>query len=151
MPGIHALTGCDYTPTFYKKGKKKPYNLLQNSEKYQRAFADLINLTSENSMHVFTVLEEFVCRIYNEKQINEVSEVRLHIFSRTYKANDIFEIFKKKLKNLDASSFPPCKTELAQQLLRTLYITNIWRNAYLHSTNLHPTQYGWKKSMNNIK
>lgn len=28
LPGFHALTGCDCNPTFYRKGKNKPLQLL---------------------------------------------------------------------------------------------------------------------------
>lgn len=28
LPALHALTGCDYNPAFYRKGKKKPFELL---------------------------------------------------------------------------------------------------------------------------
>ena len=32
LVGLHAITGTDYTASFYKKGKKSPFNLLMHSE-----------------------------------------------------------------------------------------------------------------------
>ncbi|EZA55346.1 hypothetical protein X777_04800, partial [Ooceraea biroi] len=50
----------------------------------------------------------------------------------------------KRLKNYDASNLPPCKAELHQQLLRTQYITSIWRNAHLKfPSSLTPQTNGW--------
>ncbi|XP_044587230.1 uncharacterized protein LOC123266847 [Cotesia glomerata] len=44
----------------------------------------------------------------------------------------------------DASNLPPCKAELHQHLLRTQYITSIWRNAHLCTpTYLFPGTHGW--------
>ncbi|GFW37608.1 uncharacterized protein TNCV_4028041 [Trichonephila clavipes] len=38
LPGFHAITGCDYNPAFFKKGKQKPFNTLKKNEEYQEAF-----------------------------------------------------------------------------------------------------------------
>lgn len=37
LPCFHALTGCDYTPAFFRKGKFRPFKLLEQSEEYQLA------------------------------------------------------------------------------------------------------------------
>lgn len=146
LPGFHALTGCDYNPAFFRKGKKKPFTILESSEKYQRAFVGLGNLNASNSKQVFATIEEFVCRLYNERKVNDVDETRLTIFTKTYKADDVHEFFKRRAKNFDASAFPPCRSELRQHILRASYITNIWRNAHLpQPTNLLPTKNGWKE------
>ncbi|CAD6229795.1 GSCOCG00012136001-RA-CDS, partial [Cotesia congregata] len=58
--------------------------------------------------------------------------------------NNPDEPFEKRFKNYDASNLPPCKAELKQQLLRTQYITSIWRNAHLRfPSTLAPTRNGW--------
>ncbi|XP_052737959.1 uncharacterized protein LOC128198150 [Bicyclus anynana] len=69
---------------------------------------------------------------------------RFQKFCVTYKANTEDEPFKKSLKNCDPSTLPPCKAELQQHLLRTQYITSIWRNAYLRfPSSLTPNRNGW--------
>lgn len=29
LPGFHAITGCDFNPAFFRKGKLKPYKILK--------------------------------------------------------------------------------------------------------------------------
>lgn len=43
LPAFHAFTGCDYTAAFYRKGKVKPFEILEKNEKYQTAFQHLNN------------------------------------------------------------------------------------------------------------
>ncbi|KAF9411132.1 hypothetical protein HW555_009994 [Spodoptera exigua] len=38
LPAFHAMTGCDYNPALYRKGKKRPLTMLKNSKRYQEAF-----------------------------------------------------------------------------------------------------------------
>lgn len=48
------------------------------------------------------------------------------------------------MQNFDATSIPPCKSELYQQFLRAHYISMIWKNAYKKQpTALNPLDYGW--------
>lgn len=117
LAGFHATSGCDYTPTFYKKRKKIPFKVMLKSEQYRKAFYDLRDTICEQD-EVFQTLETFVCNLYGmnvTKQIPQrnVNDVRFALFNRQYKVHDIDEPFaKKKLKNLDASSLPPCHSEL---------------------------------------
>lgn len=67
LPGLHAFTGCDYNPAFFRKGKKRPLSILQSSKKYQKAFLNLGNLAECDSEEVMKILEEFVCQLYNMK------------------------------------------------------------------------------------
>ncbi|KAA5608192.1 hypothetical protein F3H15_34595 [Pseudomonas aeruginosa] len=54
------------------------------------------------------------------------------------------KIIEKKNQKFEASSIPPHKSELYQQLLRAHYISSIWRNAYKKQlTTLDPLEYGW--------
>lgn len=90
------------------------------------------------------VLEKFVCEIYGFKNLTDINTARFEKFCSTYKANNPDEPFEKRFKNYDASNLPPCKAELKQQLLRTQYITSIWRNAHLRfPSTLAPTRNGW--------
>lgn len=53
------------------------------------------------------------------------------------------------MKNFDASSLPPCKTELLQQFLRANYIASIWNNANEKlPTILTPEHNGWRLEEN---
>ncbi|KAG5886388.1 hypothetical protein JTB14_033599 [Gonioctena quinquepunctata] len=81
---------------------------------------------------------------YNAKKSNDVDDGRFQLFVNNYKASDINENFRKKNQIFDASSIPPCKSELYQQLLRAHYISSLWINAHKKQpTNLDPLEYGW--------
>ena len=58
LAGFHALTGCDLMPAFYRKGKKKPFQILSANEIYQDAFINIFEDRERN----FVLLEEFICR-----------------------------------------------------------------------------------------
>lgn len=48
LPAFHAFTGCDFNPSFYRVGKKKPWALYANNPKFQQAFIDIQNPGCEN-------------------------------------------------------------------------------------------------------
>lgn len=145
LPGVHAFTGCDYNPSFYNKGKSTPIVLLEESEEYRKAFTDLGNWHSDREWKkIFSTVEKFVCVWYNKKKCTEINKARYDEFLKNYNVNTDREKFKKKVKNLDGSSLPPCQSELYQQFLRAKYITSIWRNAYRDvPTTLKPEDNGW--------
>nr|XP_046476690.1 uncharacterized protein LOC124216338 isoform X2 [Neodiprion pinetum] len=61
LPAFHALTGCDYNPSFYRKGKNRPFTMLRNSDRYIAAFESISDLNTGDLSAVYTVIEEFVC------------------------------------------------------------------------------------------
>lgn len=143
LPGFHAITGCDYNPALFRKGKLKPYKLLKKSNESQKAFikfgdSELIENKDEQE-NVFNIIQRFICNIYNVRNIIDVDAVRLQMFIDSYTVSDVNETFnRQKLRNFDASNLPPCKSELLQQFLRANYICTIWNNAHLKN----PTSYG---------
>lgn len=147
LPAFHALTGCDFTPSFYRKGKQKPFSLLRGNEKYQKAFADLANPSLVAS--TAPIIEEFVCRLYATtknrlSKVTSVNEARLRMFEMQYGMIDDMELFKKKIISFDASTLPPCARELDQQVLRAAYISYLWTNAFQNITSeIDPLNYGW--------
>lgn len=155
LAGFHSTTGCDYNPCFYRKAKRRPFNIMSKSEKYQQAFYDLGNSNFDQEK-IFEILETYVCHLYGvgiTKRISfrKVNDIRFSLFNRQYKLNDVNEpLFKKKLKNFDASSLPPSQSELHQHLLRGRYITNIWLNAHKKvPTELVATEHGWELGEDN--
>lgn len=144
LPCFHAITGCDYTPAFFRKGKLRPFKLLEKSQEYQSAFQNIIEDDEELLQHTFLVLEKFICHMYGIRDASNVNDVRFHIFSNTYRSKSSNDKFEKKFRNFDSSSLPPCKSELYQHLLRVRYVTKFWRNAHLkHPTYLLPQASGW--------
>ena len=60
IPVFHAFTGCDYTAAFARKGKLKPFVLLEKNKHFQNVFATLGK--SESVEHEINKdIEMFVC------------------------------------------------------------------------------------------
>lgn len=115
------------------------------NKNYHKALADLgVAHVTGSRDEILPVLEQFVCEIYGFKNTSNINGARFLKFCATYKADTEDEPFKNKLKNCDPSTLPPCKAELKQHLLRTQYITSIWRNGYLRfPSSLTPNRNGW--------
>ena len=144
LPCFHALTGCDYTPAFFRKGKVRPFKLLEKSKEYQLACENIITDDDKTLETSFKTLEKFICEIYGVKNFSDINDVRFHLFSSTFQSKKSDENFQKKYRNFDSSSLPPCKAELQQHLLRVRYVTKLWKNAHLkHPTSLSPVASGW--------
>lgn len=148
LPAFHALTGCDFTPAFYRKGKQKPFKILEKNTTLQKALSHL-RKTEEISPDIFSEVEKFVCQIYGIKNVFTVNEGRFEIFCNAYKPKKDKEAFKAKLKNCDSSNIPPCLQELQEQVLRVNYVCSIWINAIKKTpTNFSPVGNGWIEEEN---
>ncbi|KAH9628353.1 hypothetical protein HF086_015883 [Spodoptera exigua] len=149
LPGLHAITGCDYNPSFFRKAKLKPYKILKRYVEFQQAFMKFgdSKIIEDNieQQDLYNGIQSFICYLYNVENINDVDAARLQIFIDSYTVSDVNEAFnRKKLRNFDASSLPPCKSELLQQFLRANYICCIWNNAHLKNpTTYEPVNNGW--------
>ncbi|GBP40287.1 hypothetical protein EVAR_83977_1 [Eumeta japonica] len=145
---LHAFTGSDFNPAFYRKGKNRPFKVLEKSGKFQDAFIKMGHNTFVADPLVmeqaFNVLQEYVCVLFNVKARKTVNEARCIIFERIYTPKNSSEAFKKTTMKLEATSFPPCFRELKQHMKRSTYIAQIWCNAYKQiPSTLFPISYGW--------
>lgn len=64
LPGLHALTGCDYSPAF--KGEKVNHIAVENNMALIVVFAELGY--ENNSEETKGIIEEFVCSLYLTKR-----------------------------------------------------------------------------------
>uniref|UniRef100_A0A2H1WQX5 SFRICE_024036 n=1 Tax=Spodoptera frugiperda TaxID=7108 RepID=A0A2H1WQX5_SPOFR len=143
LPCFHALTGCDYTPAFFRKGKLRPFKILEQSEQYQTACQNIITDDEELLDETFKTLEKFICHIYGARDSWNVNEVRFQMFANTYRSKKSEDNLKKKIVTLTHPAY-------RHHLLRVRYVTKFWTNAYLkHPTSLSPQASGW--TMNNNK
>ena len=145
LPAYHALTGCDYTASFFKKGKVRPLKLLQKYPDIQMALAELSSVENINE-NIFSTIESYVCKIYGSKTIDKVNDLRTHIFTKKYnkiKPEDRLDAVKK----FDSSLMPPCKDVLLLKLKRVNLITRRWASAVrAHPPNDRPEDFGWTLS-----
>lgn len=149
LPGFHAITGCDYNPAFFKKGKQRPFSILKKNKEYQQAFLTFgtLNLIDDvdEEERVFNIVQRFICDVYNVPGVMDVNAARLQLFINTYMVCDVNEKFmQKNMKNFDATNLPPCKSELRQQFRRANYIASVWNNASAKMINIfNPENFGW--------
>ncbi|XP_046596549.1 uncharacterized protein LOC124294609 isoform X1 [Neodiprion lecontei] len=142
-------TPLKYNPVLFGKGKLRPYKLLKKFDESQKAFIKFgeseLREDSDERKNVFNSIQKYICSVYNARNVIDVDAVRLQMFTDSYKVSDINEAFnRKKLRNFDASSLPPCKNELLQHFLRANYICAIWDNAHLSKpTSRKPENNGW--------
>lgn len=98
LPAFHSFTGCDYTPSFFKKGKVKPFEILKGSIEFQKAFSKFGQLSYISEEDILTI-EEFVCKMYKTTAL-KVNDARYELFYKTCKptSKKIFKNIKSKLK-----------------------------------------------------
>lgn len=75
LPVFLALTGCDYNPAFFKKGRIRPYAILNKSNNnYLQHFESLCEKDPEQILKDkfdspdFKIIEQFVCEMYGYKK-----------------------------------------------------------------------------------
>ncbi|CAH1110476.1 unnamed protein product [Psylliodes chrysocephalus] len=108
-------TNHGYIPTSYRKGKKKPLQIVLQNEEFQDAFI-------RNMKKAFACLNDL---LYGQNYTNDVNEVRLTLFLKSYSMKSDKQSFNKTLRNFDTSTIPACKAELYQQLFRVSYVADI--------------------------
>ena len=141
LPGFHAFTGCDFTASFFTKGKVKPFSLLEKNEDIQEVFGSL-GQTEVISPGTLKEIESFVCSMYKGNSLTTVNELRLDMFLKAYQTK-----YSRltTIRGFDGSIFPPCVETLMQKIKRTNYVCNIWLNATLPDPpECSPIELGWK-------
>ena len=143
LPGLHAFTGCDYTPAFSRRGKVKPLRVLKKSIPHQQAFVSL-GKSHEIDPEAVDLIQQFVCKLYgSRKKVDSVDAVRLAQFLKAYKPKKNKPLLS--LKVVSSVSMLPCFRVLYQQILRTRLISAIWLKAYQNDPpSLNPTVHGFE-------
>ena len=144
LPGYHAFTGCDYTASFFGKGKVRPYKQMLKHAFALEAFGFLgesVTVPSE----VRNALQRFVCIMYGLPKLSSVDQAREMIFDKKYAPANKNQPFEK-IKKVDASSLPPCLNTLVEKINRSNYIAYMWKRA--NHSDPHtpdPEECGWIK------
>ena len=139
LPAFHAYTGCDYTAAFIRKGKKRPFALLEKDHQAQTAFEQLC--TEPQSVAEDTLFN-FTAAIYSSKKTTQLNEHRFRVFEKAYEPKDI-EKPLEKLKGVDSSSIPPCESEVKMKIARTAFVARYWHTAHLNYVTKEP-ESGWE-------
>ena len=135
--GFHALTGNDFVSSFFRKGKKRCFEVLVKKSKYQNALA-LLGNTWDLSEEVFDSIQQFICQMYCLSK-KDVNEARYDMFYKKYQSHN---------KIVDMSTLPPCKATLKLHVLRSLYIATIWKRSIVSKPVLPDMrEFGWNLKM----
>ena len=139
--GFHALTGCDFTSSFNRLGKVKPFQRLEAITGDIHVTA-LRSLTSEVDM---TGVTSFVCALHGFNT-SDINEARYKAFMRMCggKQTDSFA----RMKKINCASLPPCYETLTHHIMRTNFVAKMWKQAdEVNPTDGEsPINYGWMKT-----
>ena len=144
LPGFHSFTGCDYTSAFYKKGKIKPFAILEKnaSGEYIRCFKSL-GMQRDPDINL---LNRFVCEMYSCSGMSCVNDARCAIFKRMSGPKDLKNPLGK-IKRIDCAVLSPCSKTLDKKIMRCHYVSVMWSKAGCSNPldgMSDPTKFGWK-------
>ena len=133
LVGFHAFTGNDYLSSFLRKSKKIWGSIVENDEELLDFFVSLGEGQVNDALDL--AAEKFVCRIYGEKKIESVINLRSKLF---------WNKLKKYEKFSDLSLLPPCSSTLTKHSTRANYLCQLWRKADFPMLNMDPfANNGW--------
>ena len=126
LPGIYTFTGCDYTPAFFRKGKKRPIEIMLKSV----LFINFFNKMGEEDLSGKDIdaIESFTCSMFGYSKLTSINEARYLHFKSKCKPKEAGKPLDC-LKNVDPCLFPPCKQVLMQQIKRSWFIAKLYKNA----------------------
>ena len=131
LPAFHALTGSDATSAFAGVGKKRAYNILEDSEVHQESLSQLgqITLTEDEIKQCV----KFVFSLYptTKKTPSSLDELRYLLFCQ---------------KRQRSEALPPTSDSFIQHLKRANYQVLVWRKSLVGNQDLpEPQCSGWKE------
>ena len=118
LPGIYPFTRCNYTPAFFRKGKKIPIEMMLKSVPFVNTF----NKMGEEDLSDKDIdaIESFTCSIFGYSKIKYINEARYLHFKNKCKPKAAAKPLDC-LKNVDPCLLPPCKDVLMQQIKRSWF------------------------------
>lgn len=136
--GLHAMSGCDTTSAFVRKGKVKPLKITKKHKDFVNAFSELGK--EENvSEEVLTVLEQFVCCLYG-KQCDNINKLRYEKVQQKFTSRKLLS----DTEGTDMSLLPPCQSSLIMHIKRVNHQAFVWKNSHVQFPELpNPIHHGW--------
>ncbi|CAH3173624.1 unnamed protein product [Porites lobata] len=129
LPAFHALTGSDATSAFAGVGKKRAYNILEDSEVHQESLSQLGQITLTEGEIKQCV--KFVFSLYptTKKTPSSLDELRYLLFCQ---------------KRQKSEALPPTSDSFIQHLKRANYQVLVWRKSLVGNQDLpEPQCSGW--------
>lgn len=142
LPGFHAYTGCDYTAAFVRKGKKRPFALLGQDDRYFEAFSAVATKPVDDATR--EVIKDYTCALYGARKIVPLNKHRFRVFEKAFGPKDEARPLHR-LKGIDASDIPPYEAVVEQKVLRTNFVARMWNAACNNRIPKQP-DFGWEMS-----
>lgn len=135
--GLHAFSGNDYVSSFFRKGKKTWWKVIQDDENLLKVFAEL-----GSEQHITNIildgLQRATCAVYNQRRCKQVNEARASLFWSRFHDGKV----------ADLSAIPPCETALTLHSARSNYVARMWRLACKPQLCLDaPVNHGWNEDL----
>ena len=129
---LHSLSGCDFTESFYGRGKSAWLKEYVSNNEAGTLFSSLVKRPSL-LMSEFSKLENFVLKVYRVANPEKGSAVAR------------LELLSSNITTL--RSLPPSKPALFQHAKRSLYVASfLWMSAAEPYPDLpDPVDWGWKQ------
>ena len=131
LPHIHAITGCDTTSAFYRKGKVKVLTKVQENPSILSLIKNLgVQRTLDNDTIIFA--EEFVRKvIYNGKAKEGYTQTRVRLYKTSISKSTLM--------------LPPDQNSLLQAIKRVHHQVYTWlRSNETNIDGLRYQEFGWK-------
>ena len=142
LPGLHALTGSDYTAAFMNKGKVRPFKLMCKSPTYAKILAKLGEEPAVTEQ-LQRDIEQFVCALYGYPDQTNVNTVRHVMFQEKYAPKEGDDPLNK-IKGLNPSAMPPCQRSLLNKIKRANFVASMWKKACTSCPITYsPVENGW--------
>lgn len=142
---MHSL--ADYTSAFVRKGKTRPFAMLEKDAEAQMAFAQMAS--GKISDASIEILKKFTAKMYgakdNCKSSLNLNDHRYRVFEKSFgpKASPHHPLHN--IKGIAGSAIPPCEAELVPKIQRSAFIARMWAQADNTDINQHPTtDDGWQ-------
>lgn len=106
LPAWFVFSGCSYEPSFYGKGRKKSWRVLEKNTQFQVSFGNIGASLPVSQKDIETV-EQYTCELYNTNA-HTTNEARLKFFENSYKnsaSEGKLQDFSKKGKRISPIQF----------------------------------------------
>ena len=127
--GLHCFTACDSVSAFFLKGKMKTLKQMKEDTDSVNELTKLGD-NYEVGKDLLKALEIFVCKLYGNKDVTSVNEIRYSMFKQA-----------KKVEN----NMPPNCDSLHKHILRANFQAKIYKLSLTPKQDLpSPKDHGWK-------
>lgn len=132
---IHAVSGCDNTSAFFRRGKIKFVKLLEKNPDLQTILGPFLGADSHLDL-IETASEKFIIALYGAKPKDKYSleQWRFHCFRKAVSKN-----------SFNLASLPPTRAAARQHAFRVYHQVQTWKDIHLV-----PTEWGWKRTLNGL-